>query len=313
MTAVVGACAPANAPTAAPADTAASEPEPEDSFTARHAALDRRIAVQQRIASKTEGETRARALFAMAEAYSEHLALASEQHYTHALQQLDSSDIEMQEEWARTNETFTAQRHRWLDQAEQSYDRALESPGLPNELMAEARYGRATTRQAQGDDEGAHRDYEALLRNHPHHALVGPSALVLADAAFADNEVRNAEPLYLLASGRGELGSQLYARYRLGWIAFNRHDNQAALDRWVDVVIHARTLEHSAGLADSAAKDCVRAYAEIGRPEAASAFFQRLHPARSLELLQILAEHYRAEGRFADAERVGIPLPPAPR
>jgi lipopolysaccharide biosynthesis regulator YciM len=75
----------------------------------------------------------------------------------------------------------------------------------------------------------------------------------------------------------------------------------------VAVATEARGDPRHEALVRSAAQDCVRAYARVGRPERARDFFRRVDPARAELLVQHLVEIYEQEGRPQDAARVRGP------
>lgn len=202
-----------------------------------------------------------------------------------------------------------------LQRAAEAYEHVLRSDHpVAARRRAEVRFGLAEIRRRQGDDEAARAHLHALIRDHPDHGLAPATLLHLGDDAFAEQRFDLARGLYTRAVASGDPSTTTYARYKLGWIAINEDDGTTALEHWSRVVLESRHDPMRQGLAEAAAKDCVRAYVMVGRPETAAAFFSRLHPERAHQLLENLALRYEAEGRTDDAAVVRGRAPgPPPR
>ncbi len=211
---------------------------------------------------------------------------------------------------ARQHTELQAQRDQWLAKAAAAYETVLESSdSAAIERHTEARFGLADVRSQQGDPVAAHELLLSLVHEDPEHALVSPALLMLGDEAFAEQRLQEAQALYERVVQSGASRHQAYARYKLGWIAINLDHAQVALEHWTWVVTESRSHPDRAELGKAAAKDCVLAYARVGRPEVAAAFFSRLYPERSHDLLQRLAQRYLDDGR-PDAAAIVQGRPP---
>lgn len=216
-------------------------------------------------------------------------------------------------EFERLDADLGARQARWLQRAASSYGAVLDSTDpVTARLRPEARYGRAEVRIQQGDRTGAHDDLMALVREDPDHPLVGPALLQLADDAFARGLFDEARVLYQRVAVLPAARDRAYASYKLGWIALNLGEHQAALEHFTGVVALSRGQPGQQPLAEAAARDCVRPYVEVGRPERARVFFTRLYPELAPLLLRDLAQRYVDEGRPEAAALVqgGGPTPP---
>jgi tetratricopeptide (TPR) repeat protein len=244
----------------------------------------------------------ARARFALAEAY------------VSAAAGLDVARFDLQAERAadparsladleRSEAELVARQAAWLEAAAIEYAeviRATDPTAL--ELRPQARYWLADLERRRGNRTAMNDALVVLVRDHPTHPLVASAYAMLADEAFEDGRFEAARELYEKVVVLGS-DHKHYARYKLGWVAFNLDDGQGALAHWVSVATEARADPRQQALVESAVSDCVIAYARVGRPERARAFFNHLDPSRTDELLRRLAEIYRQEGRPDDAAR----------
>lgn len=290
--------APTEAAHAEAPELGGTEPLPQDAT----AALARAQARQAFVLVHGDAAEQARARFALAEAYAD------------AAAQLDLVRFDLQAErstgspsappeLARREAELDAQQQAWLDAAALEYAEVLRATDpVALELRARAWYGVADVERRRGDPAAMHDALVALVHDAPTHPLASTALLALADEAFAANRLEQARSLYeqVLVLGGDE---QHYARYKLGWVAFGLDDAAAALAHWTAVATVARSVPQLHALAENAAKDCVSAYARVGRPEKARAFFNRIDPKQADRLVRRLAETYEQEGRSEDAAR----------
>lgn len=216
--------------------------------------------------------------------------------------QLDQRDLER-----LTRQTTLFER------AAQSYADVLRSTDpVAVELHPQARHMLAYVQSRQGQRDAMLATLREQVIAHPSHPLASTAWLMLADAAFEDQRFDDARQQYeQVIRLDAPNHDHLYARYKLGWLAFNGDDAATALEHWARVARGASGDLVQRSLAEAAMKDCVRAYARVGRPEAARAFFLQVAPAHAPELLRQLAQHYLDDGRPQDAARLGVPLPPS--
>ncbi len=135
-----------------------------------------------------------------------------------------------------------------------------------------------------------------LVKDYPQSTLVPDVYLGFGDQAFDAADLAGAEQFYRQVIQLPGAKRASYARYKLAWVHFNLARFDQALDGFVEV---ARSAPEP--LRRHAASDAVRAYAEIGKPDQALAFFQRLDRARAGELVLRLGELLLEQGKSADA------------
>jgi tetratricopeptide (TPR) repeat protein len=110
--------------------------------------------------------------------------------------------------------------------------------------------------------------------------------LKAGDAYFGQRAFELAEHEYREVMKLGQ-SSSWYALYRLGWIDFDLERYREASGEFSSV---AQATEADQSLRHAAAKDFVRAYAELGDAKAAYATFQRIDRAFAFEMLATLGD-----------------------
>lgn len=208
----------------------------------------------------------------------------------------------------RRDAELEAQQQAWRDAAATEYAEVLRSSDpAAAPLRPRARYGLADIQRGRGEHEAAHDSLVMLVHDDPSHPLAAAALLQLADDAFAAGRLEESRALYeqVLVHRTDE---RHYARYKLGWVALNLADGEAALAHFMAVIGEAGADPRYRTLVENAARDCVLAYARVGRPERARDFFARIDPPNAEALVQRLARLYEDEGRPEDAARaLGIP------
>ena len=212
----------------------------------------------------------------------------------------------------RLDADLAAQHAQWIERAHAQFREVLASSDpAADSVRTKARYGLAEVLTVQGKDDEARAARVALILDDPDDPLTGATLLQLGDQAFNDMQLEQADALYERAALFDDPGVRYYSVYKRGWVAFNLDRGQDALNHWFRVAQEARRDPSLRSLAAMAAKDCVLAYARVGRPERAKAFFERLDPQLAPSLLQRLAQQYRNEGRADDAATVDDGTRPA--
>ncbi len=304
---------PASTATAAPAAQRDSPglqwvsmlPELDDT-----AQIDAALRVHTQRLEHSDPEERVRARLDLARAQSDKARSMFLQSAAALDRSIDAPPPLREELWRRKAE-LDEQEQAWLERAAASYQHVIDSrEPIARTLRPEARFGLADVYGCRDQWTESNAQLSALVREDPEHALVIPAMLQLADAAFSEQRLADAQVLYQRVVSAGPGPEQAYAFYKLGWVAFNEDDGQLALDYWTAVVTSTRGVPDQENLARAAASDCVLAYAMVGRPQSARGFFSRLYRERSSELLRRLADHYHREGREDAAAivegRVGI-------
>lgn len=277
-------------------ELARSEPTPPDAATE----LARARLLHALALAEGDAAEQARARFALAEAYA--IAAAG----------LDVARFDLQDQRVagsarpdleRREAELLAQQQAWLDAAAHEYAELLRATDpTAVELRPRARYGLADVERRRGDRRAMHDALVTLVHDDPTHSLASAALVALADEAFEGGRLEEARSLYEQVVVRGG-DERYYARYKLGWVALALDDAQAALAHWTSVATETRMDPRQRALAENAAKDCVIAYARVGRPEKARAFFRHIDPTQADRLVRRLAETYEHEGRSEDAAR----------
>jgi tetratricopeptide (TPR) repeat protein len=100
-----------------------------------------------------------------------------------------------------------------------------------------------------------------------------------------------------------------YARYKEGWVYYNMGDFKQSLATFVDVIKLSQragkgSRKNALALEKEAKKDSVRAYARIGTPDKAWAFFKNIGGDYAMTMLESLGELYNGQGQFQDSIKV---------
>lgn len=263
--------------------------------------VDRQIKLLERIVAGGEGSEQPQVHLALAEAYLSRASQAAMLLFELDGQRFNAAK-DQRSDVDRRYALIADQQREWLAKAIASFEALLaESGQASRKLRPAARWGLADALRRDGQSQERIQVLAALASDDPQHPFASLALIQLADQAFADTELEEARVLYERAKKSAAPGERLYADYKLGWIALNLEEVVVALEHWARVVQQGRANPIHRALVDAAAKDCVLAFARVGRPSQARAFFTRLHPELASALLMRLAESYRAEGRVADA------------
>ena len=136
--------------------------------------------------------------------------------------------------------------------------------------------------------------WRRLITDHPTSRWIATGYVALGDAAFDDRDLVAARTYYERALPDPLVGA--YARYKRGWTSFNLGDMTDALSDFLIVVRTARE-----PLRRTARADVVRAYAEVGAPEKAVAFFRSIDATDAGAMVLRLADLYLDQGKLREA------------
>lgn len=157
-------------------------------------------------------------------------------------------------------------------------------------------FRRAQQAIAEGRIEDARALFLQIIRDYPMSPWVPEVYLAFGDIYFDRGEPESAVRLYERAVQFVDSPAARWARYRLAWCHMRIHDHVRALEQLVHtlkLIEHAPAAPDLHALAVAVRIDLVLAYAEVGKPDKANAFFERLAGigsdevgvARQLELL----------------------------
>ncbi len=151
--------------------------------------------------------------------------------------------------------------------------------------------------------EVALRYIRALLAEHPASPYVPHGYLAFADHFFNQEKIDQAIKLYEKVLAFENPDATPLAHFKLGWCWLNKGEHQKSLESFVNAASAAQRLGGQAGatLREEALKDLVRAYAQVGVPEKALAFFGRIDEGRINDMLERLGAAYFDDGRYPES------------
>ncbi len=142
-----------------------------------------------------------------------------------------------------------------------------------------------------------------LLAEHPASPYVPHGYLAFADHFFNQEKIDQAIKLYEKVLAFENSDATPMAHFKLGWCRLNKGEHQESLESFVNAASAAQQLGGQAGntLREEALKDLVRAYAHVGVPEKALAFFERIDEGRINDMLERLGTAYFDDGRYRES------------
>jgi tetratricopeptide (TPR) repeat protein len=175
------------------------------------------------------------------------------------------------------------------------------------ERMDEALYALGYLLHELGKDDRALDAYRKLVKEHPASKHVPDALLAFAEHWFDEGRIDEALRGYAAVTGWGESRVYGYALYKEGWCWLNEADYEAALRAFAAVIAHdaagaGKGEASKIALAREAKKDLVRAFAHVGTPGKALAFFRKVAgEGDAVWMLERLAETWFDDGRWKDA------------
>jgi outer membrane protein assembly factor BamD (BamD/ComL family) len=152
--------------------------------------------------------------------------------------------------------------------------------------------------------------YRRLIKEYPASPYVASAHFAFGDRDFelADRDRDDAQEHLLdaLVEYKAVLALPAssvtpYARYKVGWVALALARPEDALAAFYQVVDDSRGVAELAPLHRAAAKDLVRAYAEVGKADKAHKYFQKVDKQLAFEMLERLADLWAEQGKSAKA------------
>ena len=175
-------------------------------------------------------------------------------------------------------------------------DRFVNHPRMPEALFF---YG--WTLGAGGYRTEMRAVYDRLLKDYPQTQYAAEAHLAFADYHFEHRQLADAEARYRRVLQFPKAPMYLYARYKLGWVQLNLGKHQDALEAFHDVAVATRRDPDRAPLHHAALNDLVRAYAEVGNVNRASAYFRKVAADRAPAMYELLGDLYREQGKSEKA------------
>jgi tetratricopeptide (TPR) repeat protein len=278
-----------------------------------HAVTVEQIKVLQRLIDNTRygDPDRADLLFRMGELY------ASEQsYYEHAARNLDQKIFDakpknpslasrLQNEQAdlqaRAEKSLLEAARRYIEVADHPADYAQY------ERMDELLFTLAYLLTEAKRDDAARIYYKRLIKDYPGSKLVPDAYLAFGEFYFEKKDLESALRFYDKVLQFPSSRFYVYAKYKEAWVHVNLGDHGRALALFVEVIDLSRdgkgsgTKSSRLSLEREAKKDAVRAYAQVGSPDKAWPFFQRIGGDSAQTMLEQLGEIWGSQGKFRDA------------
>jgi tetratricopeptide (TPR) repeat protein len=150
--------------------------------------------------------------------------------------------------------------------------------------------------------------FRRLIRNYPQSKYIPDAYLSFAEFYFNQNQVPQALKLYQRVGKYPDSAIYGYAIYKQGWCWLNLQNPRKALELFVRVIRDSKKWGGSKRgkiiLIKEAKKDSVKAYAQVGEPERAWAFFKRIGGNYAMKMLERLANIYYDQGKFQSSVQV---------
>jgi len=142
-----------------------------------------------------------------------------------------------------------------------------------------------------------------LFAVYPTSPYVPQGYLAFADHFFKKEDIDQAIKLYEKVIAFANPEATPRAQYQLGKCRIAKGEHAEALQSFVDAANAGQGLSGAAGAAvrDEALAELVKAYAVVGDPGKALAFFERIGPERIDDMLERLGAAYFDDGRFRES------------
>ncbi len=184
-------------------------------------------------------------------------------------------------------------------------DDGAAPPAPPRPIAADPQCAEAERLLAAGDQAMAGGDpslgrnyYHELIKNHPICPQVPYVYLAFGDFYFVEGRIPEAKQFYQKVAQFAEPAVVAFATYKMAWCALNETDARAALEHFVKVVSLAeRNPQIQPALRDAAIRDSLFAYADVGEPRKAAAFYRRIAGDAAQATLTKLAAIYTERGQ----------------
>jgi TolA-binding protein len=205
-------------------------------------------------------------------------------------------------------QSYLRQEQAWTVEAVKAYIAATRYPKY--ERMDEVLFRLAALLTSAKKDDQARTYFHRLIKDYPTSRYIPDAYLAFAEHAFEGGEMEAALKFYEKVEQFPKSSVYPYAAYKKGWCYVNLGDHRTALETFVGVVRLTQTGRLAAGrrqlelLAKEAKKDVVKAYAQVGGPDKARAFFAKVGGDYAPKMMELLAERYWEDGQASESTRV---------
>lgn len=180
----------------------------------------------------------------------------------------------------------------------------LAEPGFAQYARADLALARhAELEQAANRTTEAIATWGRLISDWPRSARLPDAYVALADRAFEAGDLVKARQGYARAIEIADKASNprvsMFARYKLGWVAFNESKFLDAKQQW-----EAVAASNELPLRKQALRDLPRVYAQAMPPDKVVEYFERVDKPTALERIRDVAELYADFGKGAQARQL---------
>lgn len=254
-------------------------------------------------------------LFRLAELYNE-----QQHYYNFRARELDQKiyDAKTRGDQAQVNQLASQQldyqnkEKQWLLAAVKQYLEVADHPDRYSSYrrMDEVLFYLAYLLTQVKKEDAARKYFKRLIKDYPTSRFIADAYLSFGEYFFENKDIENALKFYDKVLQYPQSRVFGYAKYKEGWCYFNLGDFKQALTTFVSVIDMAQRGQGAGSrssriaLEREAKKDSVRSYAQIGSPDKAWPFFQRIGGDYAFTMLEQLAELYNAQGKFHDSIKV---------
>ena len=206
----------------------------------------------------------------------------------------------------RRQQAHERAERRWLLRAAQTYVKVASASAFASYRRMDAvLFNLADLLSQARRRDRARIFFRRLIRNYPQSPFIPDAYLSFAEYYFGAGQVEAALRLYDKVGRYPDSPLYGYALYKQGWCWLNLKQPQRALERFVQVIRRGTKgkgrRRARIELIREAKKDAVRAYAAVGSPDKAWAFFSRVGGSYAPRMLEHLAGLYHDQGKFLPA------------
>ncbi len=276
---------------------------------------DSQIKVLQRLVDTTADNDpeKPELLFRMAELYAE-----QQRYYNFRARDLDQKifdaktaqkkDVEQKLKADQAN--YQKLENQWLLGAVKKYIAVVEPPGkyASYKRMDEVLFYLAYLLTQVKKEEAARNYFKRLIKDYPESKFLPDAFFAFGEYYFENKDLEAALKFYEKVMKYPDSRVFGYARYKEAWVYYNMGDFKQALATFVDVIKLSQkpggNKKNKLGLEKEAKKDAVRAYARVGTPDKAWAFFKNIGGDYAMNMLEALGELYNSQGQFQDSIKI---------
>jgi tetratricopeptide (TPR) repeat protein len=197
----------------------------------------------------------------------------------------------------------------WLREAVKNYLAVANEPKFQRYArMDEVLFYLAYLLTQVNHEEQARGFFQRLIKDYPQSAFLPHAYLSFGEFFFEKRDLENALRFYEKVLSYRDSPVYGYALYKKGWVYYNLTQYKDAMAQFIDVVAFAqapkkgaRDKKGDAQLLKEARKDLVRVFAQIGAPDKAWPFFLKYGKDYAPTMMELLAELYGSQGKFAES------------